>query len=119
IFLRYQNGLVAVGLGAALLVSPRRRLALAFVAGGALGLLGGELLDWVTWGRPFHSLAAYLRYNLIEGKSAAYGVSPWWYYLRTAWSSTGIALLAIAVGVAAACRRAGALVAVALAFVVA
>ena len=117
IFLRYQNGLVALGLLVALLVSSRRREAIAFVAGGAAGLLGGAILDWITWGGPFHSLLAYLRYNLVEGRSAAYGVSSWSYYLETAWSSTGVSSLAIAAGVIAAWGRARALAAVAIAFV--
>ena len=59
IFLRYQNALVAIGLLLALLASARRREAITFVAGGAVGLLGGEILDWITWGSPFHSLRAY------------------------------------------------------------
>jgi hypothetical protein len=117
VFLRYQNGLVVLGLFVALLVSPRRREALAFAAGGALGLVGGELLDWITWGRPFHSLAAYLRYNLLQGKSTAYGVAPWSYYLETSWRSTGVSFAVLALGTAAAWRRAPALVTVGLAFV--
>src|SRR5579863_8082206 len=118
IFLRYQNVLVAIGLLVALIVSARRREAIAFVAGGAVGLLGGGILDWLTWGGPFHSLVAYLRYNLVEGRSADYGVSAWSYYLETAWSSTGVSSLVIATGVIAAWGRARALVAVAAAFVV-
>jgi phosphatidylinositol glycan class B len=116
-FLRYQNGLMAIGLLVALLVSPRRTEAITFVVGGAVGLLGGEVLDWMTWGRPFHSLLAYLDYNLVVGRSAAYGVSSWSYYLETAWSSTGVSAVAIGAGVIAAWGRARALVAVATAFV--
>lgn len=116
IFLRYQNGLVTIGLLVALLVSARRREAIAFVAGGTAGLFGGEILDWITWGAPFHSLLAYLRYNL--GRSAGYGVSSWSYYLQTAWSSTGVSSLAIAAGLIAAWYRARALVVVAVTFVV-
>jgi phosphatidylinositol glycan class B len=116
IFLRFQNGLVTLGLLVTLLGSARRREALAFVAGGTAGLLGGEILDWITWGAPFHSLLTYLRYNL--GRSAAYGVSSWSYYLQTAWSSTGVSSLAIAAGVIAAWYRARSLVVVAIAFVV-
>ena len=117
IFLRYQNGIIAAGLVIALLASGRRRDAIMFGAGGLVGLLGGELLDWITWGQPFHSLFAYLQYNLIQGKAAEYGVSPWSYYFQTAWSSTGLSCLVIAVGIVAAWRRARALVTVALAFV--
>ena len=101
-----------------MLASARRREAIIFVAGGAVGLLGGEILDWITWGSPLHSLRAYLRYNLVQGRSADYGVSSWSDHLETAWSSTGVASLAIATGVIAAWSRARALVAVAVGFVV-
>ncbi len=116
IFVRYQMGLAALGLLLALLVSPRRRMAIPFGAGAAVGLLGGEILDWITWGRPFHSLAAYWRYNV--GHAADYGVSPWSYYFAITWSSAGVSCLAIAVGVLAAWSRARALVAIVIAFVV-
>ncbi len=116
VFLRYQNGLVAIGLLIALLASVRRREAIFFVAGAASGFLGGAILDLITWGGPLHSLHAYLAYN--RATSSAYGVSPWSYYLETAWSSTGISLLILATGLLAAWRRSRALVAIVIAFVV-
>jgi GPI mannosyltransferase 3 len=118
VFLRYQNGLVALGLLVLLLVQ-RRRDAVPYAVGAALGGLAGGALDWLTWGRPFHSLLAYLQYNVVEGKSAAYGVSPFSYYAQVAWSSTGIAIVAIVVGAAASWRRAPGLLLVVAAFVLA
>ncbi len=54
------------------LAAARRGRALAFstLAGLAVALaLGG--LDWATWGHPFHSLRAYLDFNLFSGAAAA------------------------------------------------
>src|SRR5262249_45930229 len=60
VFLRYQNGLVAAGLLVLLLVA-RRQDAVPYAVGAVLGGLCGGALDWITWGRPFHSLFAYLQ----------------------------------------------------------
>lgn len=117
VFLRYQNGLVTIGLLVALLVSVRRQEAVFFVAGTAGGFVGGAILDLITWGGPLHSLHAYLAYNWA--RSSAYGVSSWSYYLETAWSSTGISSLVLAAGLLAAWRRSRALVVIVIAFVAA
>jgi len=97
-YARYQNGLFALGL-LVLLLAHRRWWDVLHYAGGAIvvGLVGGGL-DWLTWGRPYHSFWVYVQYNLIEGKSSLYGTAPFHYYLSVAWSSTGLALIAILVG---------------------
>ena len=61
--------------------------------GVAVGLLGG-LLDWVTWGRPFHSLLAYVDFNLLLGGASTFGVEPFGFYAATLWTSVGPALIA-------------------------
>jgi hypothetical protein len=86
---RYQNGLFLVFFGAALLLQRRWREALVFAQMGvAIGLLGGAL-DWLTWGRPFHSLLAYVDFNLLRSGASSFGVEPFDFYARTLWTSVG------------------------------
>jgi hypothetical protein len=49
---------------------------------GALVTVG--IADWLSWGRPFASLAAFARYTLAEGASSSRVASqpPWWYLQR-------------------------------------
>ncbi len=96
-FLRYQNGLAAVGLLALYLAARRWREAGAYAIAGVAVALAGGALDWATWGTPFHSFTAYVRYNLVEGQSAIYGVSGPAFYLRALWSSSGPAILVVGV----------------------
>jgi hypothetical protein len=54
-------------------------LLLGFAAGS---LLTVGLEDWLTWGRPFASLAAFARYTLVERRASALEPSqPWYWYL--------------------------------------
>lgn len=53
------------------LAARRRWRALAFcVLAGTAVALGLGALDWVSWGRPFHSLIAYLDFNVFSGEAA-------------------------------------------------
>lgn len=117
VFVRYTNGVVLLGF-IAWLVALRRWAELRRFAGAAagVGLLGG-LLDWATWGAPFHSVRAYLQYNLVENQSVQYGVADATYYASTLGSATGPAVLALALGLVLAGRRAAAPLAVAIAYV--
>ncbi|RKG95369.1 mannosyltransferase [Corallococcus sp. CA053C] len=66
------------------LVGARRWRVLAFACVGGLGValgLGG--LDWFTWGAPFHSFLAYVRFNVLSGEAAAaFGASPPEFYAQ-------------------------------------
>ena len=116
ILCRYQNGVVAAGLGLLLLAERRWREALAFaVAGAALFFLGGAL-DWLTWGHWFQSAREYLGFH-AHGRSAAWGVSPGSYYLVYLWRSTGPVLIAIAAALVLAATRTPGLVAIVVAYV--
>jgi hypothetical protein len=79
---RYPSLVFALPLGLGALATRRPGVILGFVAGFAtvLGLLG--LLDWHTWGEPFHSLRAYASFNQPQGEVVhSFGTQPWWWYL--------------------------------------
>lgn len=94
--LRYQNGLFALTFAVWVWSGQRRRGLLPFVGAGAACAVGGGLLDWATWGSPFHSLIAYVQFNLVESGASTFSVAPFWFYAKTAWDSTGPALLVFA-----------------------
>lgn len=87
--LRYQNGLFAIIFAAALLLQRQWRQALAFCGLGAVIAMLGGLLDWATWGRPFHSLIAYVDFNLMLGGASTFGIEPFSFYATAMWSSVG------------------------------
>lgn len=96
--LRLQNGIFCLG---ALWLVWRQRSGLgwllASLVAGAL-VYGG--IDWLTWGRPFHSALVYLRFNVLEGKSSDFGTAPVFFYaarLVTAEGLTVVPLVALAV----------------------
>jgi len=94
--LRYQNALFAVVFALMLLPQRRYREAVAFCSMGLGVALFGGLLDWLTWGRPFHSLIAYFQFNLIIGGASDFGVEPFSFYITTLWSSVGPFILLLA-----------------------
>jgi GPI mannosyltransferase 3 len=87
--LRYQNVLFAFIFAAALLLQRQWRQAFALCGLGAVIAMLGGLLDWVTWGRPFHSLIAYIDFNLVMGGASTFGVEPFSFYATSMWSSVG------------------------------
>jgi GPI mannosyltransferase 3 len=75
------------------------------VLGAALLVVAlAGLVDLVTWSAPFHSFWTYFRFNVLEGKSAKYGVLPWDAYLTTFGRHWGWGALAV-LGLAAAGAR--------------
>jgi hypothetical protein len=99
IFFRYQNGVVALGLLAVVASRRRWRDALDYAIGAtAVGLAGG-MLDWITWGQPFHAFLEDARFHL-ENRSAPWGSSPPSYYFEFSWRSGGPAMLLALVGFA-------------------
>ncbi|HEU4577093.1 MAG TPA: hypothetical protein VFS67_02490 [Polyangiaceae bacterium] len=91
--LRYQNALFGLVFLLWLGGERRRRDVILYFATGVATLLAGGLLDWATWGRPFHSLIAYVDFNLLRGGASTFGVEPFWYYAKTLWDGTGPAVL--------------------------
>lgn len=57
-----------------------RRIAL-LAAGAAIPVLLFGLVDWVTWGRPWQSLIAYVQMNVMQNRSSLYGTAPWFTYI--------------------------------------
>jgi hypothetical protein len=78
---RYGSAVVVVA-ALAWLAFARRFHALAWAsAGGAAVALALGALDWATWGQPFHSLRAYLDFNLFSKKAAdQFGREPSGFY---------------------------------------
>lgn len=64
------------------------------------------LLDKLTWGGWFHSAFQYLQFNLIEGKAAQWGTSPFHWYVRVLFTAMPVVTLLLVVFAAAAWRRA-------------
>jgi hypothetical protein len=72
---------------------------------GGLGVAAGlGALDFATWGAPFHSFLAYVRFNVLSGEAAArFGASPPGFYTRPllsavplwAWAALPLAVAAL------------------------
>ncbi len=109
IFLRYQSGVIGVGLF--LMLLARRRwwdLLYYSVAAFVFGMLGG-LLDKLTWGDWFHSFFVYWKFNVVEGGGAKWGVADAMYYGTTVWTATSWTLVIIAIGFLLSLRKAAVL----------
>ncbi|WP_084611011.1 glycosyltransferase family 39 protein [Archangium violaceum] len=78
---RYPSAVFGVPIAVSLLMARRWRS----LAGGALGvggvLLALGLLDWLTWGAPWHTLWKYFEFNILSGGSEKFGTQPAWWYL--------------------------------------
>jgi phosphatidylinositol glycan class B len=103
--LRYQNGILLPAV--AIIIATRRsvRAAVLVTLGVIFMLLLGGLLDWATWGKPFHSLIVYLRFNLIDSGANQWGVSKRDFFLKVMFATSGPALLMLVLGFFAGLRR--------------
>ena len=108
-WLRYQNALFGVAFVLQLAFERRRRDTLLFCGAALATALAGGLLDWVTWGRPFHSLLTYIDFNLLRAGASTFGVEPFSYYGKSLWDSTGPALVLLGPLALLGARRAPAL----------
>jgi GPI mannosyltransferase 3 len=98
VFVRFQGGLFVLAFVLVPLVDRRFRDAAWYVAGAALaGVLGGAL-DWVTWGRPFHSFLTYVDFNLVQNGAVYFGVAPRWFYFERLAASPGLLGLPLLAG---------------------
>lgn len=93
VWLRLQNGVFPVAACVTLLAQRRvghLRLLLSVLGVGALGY---GAIDWLSWGAPFSSARVYLQFNLLEGRSSAFGTAPAYHYLRALVTSDGVVII--------------------------
>lgn len=62
-------------------------------------------IDWVTWGRPWHSIMEFVQYNVIEGRSSEHGYAPRTAHATRAWELFGLSLPLLLVPVLLGIRR--------------
>ncbi len=79
---RYASAVpVAAAIGYLAFQSRWRQLS-TVVAGGLLVATGLGALDWITWAKPFHSVLAYLQFNVLSsGAAQQFGAARASYYL--------------------------------------
>jgi phosphatidylinositol glycan class B len=119
VFLRLQAGLFCVGVLVILLVRKQHRRALETLAILTALAFAYGLLDRLTWGGWFQSAAVYLRFNVIENRSAGWGTADAMFYLRTLFSSMPGLFALVGVLAALSLRRAPGLWLLAAAFLAA
>ncbi|MFL5319916.1 MAG: mannosyltransferase [Myxococcaceae bacterium] len=79
---RYGSGVVVVALMVYLLGARKFRTFLFAAISGVVVALALGLLDFITWNEWFHSLRAYLQFNVLSGQAAQqFGQSPWSFYV--------------------------------------
>jgi hypothetical protein len=83
VFLRPTNAVLALTAMAWLLLTGKFRDSGRLALGALPVTFAGGLLDWMTWGSPFHHLVEYIRFNWVESGAARFGVEAPWTYGRT------------------------------------
>jgi len=82
VVVRYASGIEVAAAIAYLAIQARWRPLAFALLGGLVVLAGLCALDWLTWGRPAHSMLAYLQFNVLSsGAAARFGAAPAWFYL--------------------------------------
>jgi phosphatidylinositol glycan class B len=117
--LRLQTAVFGLGLVVVLALTGRRRPALIMLAVFAAGMLLFGLVDALTWGSWFHSAITYVRFNLVEDRSASWGTASFVYYPVVLVSSMGVAGFLMLALAAFAWRRSRSLWILGVAFLVA
>ncbi|MDC0714321.1 mannosyltransferase [Stigmatella sp. ncwal1] len=99
---RYGSAVFVAAALVGLVVASRWRTLAFTCAAGALVALALGALDALTWGTPFHSFVAYVRFNVLSGGAARqFGASPPGFYVPVlllaiplwVWGSLGLAVL--------------------------
>jgi len=88
---RYGSAVFVAALLIWLLAARRWRQLPTLLMGLALVAAGLGALDWATWGSPFHSFIAYVRFNVLSGGAELhFGSSPASYYVLPLLEATPI-----------------------------
>jgi GPI mannosyltransferase 3 len=90
--LRIQHAPVALVVAAWLLLARRGRTLASVVAVAMLPVALFGAVDWVTWGKPFASYIAYIKFNLIEKGADVFGTQPPGWYVRQFWNRLPVGL---------------------------
>jgi phosphatidylinositol glycan class B len=118
VLFRLQCGIFAAGAVITLLARKKWQPALElFGVLLAWALIFGAL-DKLTWGDWFHSAVKYLQFNLIENRAANWGSHPWHHLVVHLFTSMSGLTVVFAISLVAAFRKAPALAAIALTFLV-
>ncbi len=79
---RYGSAVMVISALGYLLAQRQWRKLLYTLAAGASVLALLTAVDWYTWGKPLHSIFAYLQFNVLSNAAAQnFGESPWHFYL--------------------------------------
>jgi GPI mannosyltransferase 3 len=100
---RYGSAVFVLAALVWLVLARRWRLCAFTCVGGLAVALGLGALDWGTWGAPFHSLQAYLRFNVLSDEAARnFGENPPGFYVPVLLAALPLwAWLAVPLGLSA------------------
>jgi hypothetical protein len=70
-----------------------RRILVRLIIGYLVPVALQGLLDWATWGYPFHSAIRNVSFNVIQGVADLNGRSPWHHYFALIWNDLGAGIL--------------------------
>ncbi|AEI65402.1 glycosyltransferase family 39 protein [Corallococcus macrosporus] len=104
---RYPSAIFVLAALVWLAAARRWRLLVFTCVGGLAVAVALGALDWATWGKPFHSFFAYVRFNVFSGKAAArFGADPPSFYVKPLLSAVPLwAWAAVPLGAAALRQR--------------
>jgi hypothetical protein len=103
--LRFHLGPAVAVTGLWLLWRHGRRVLVPLAVAGVVPLLVVGAVDWLTWGLPFTSILRNLQVNVIDGRSADFGVHPPWAYGGMVLAQWWLALPVIGLLALAGARR--------------
>jgi phosphatidylinositol glycan class B len=117
VLFRYQTGLVAAGFVLVLLARRRWKGLLSYLAAASVVAALGGVLDWKTWGSPFHPLVVYVKFNMGPAAVDRWGAAPFTFFSDHLATTVGLSYAVLVLGFAVAAGSAPGLALVVLAYV--